>query len=521
MNTRTIKQLRGLPYGQRGAITLFSAVLILILLTEVILYATQVGIFEQRKSANDMRQKQAFHAAEAGLEKAREFFLANAELVSYPGSNGWLDTGSATARWLPCDATLAADPNHPCSGETFPAGDFKDDHVIPGTYYYSFADATNPQDDDTLLPLKTAAADNDLVERLNALGETVEVQALLCVLDIDPNQTTPVQGCIPHGSVVAGDHIYFMLTLLAKGQSACNGGTCEGEALIAEKVGSFGPAAGDGGPGVPLTTRSNFPPGGTAELVPNPNGGGPGVPISAWINGRQSPELCAQQETAFDPSSGSWSTCERQEWYGVDEMPENYQCPTTTCSCASDEHRLSYPDANGQVVGIDIVVDDQFPCDLFLSTFGQAKTVENFNELKAGIGTEISDCSILDASSKGVYWMTGDTCTINSNQVIGSPDFPVFLVSAAQHTRLNGGAKFFGVLFVTDVLHDDAVLDSQGTNTIYGAAVVDADLGSYSGTFQIVYIDSIVRLASQSGGIGKISGGWTDFHSIWEGRAES
>jgi hypothetical protein len=71
------------------------------------------------------------------------------------------------------------------------------------------------------------------------------------------------------------------------------------------------------------------------------------------------------------------------------------------------------------------------------------------------------------------------------------------------------------VLFVTDVLHNDAVFESQGTNTVYGAVEVDAELGSYSGTFQIVYVDSVVRLASQSGGIGNISGGWTDFHPTW------
>jgi hypothetical protein len=161
------------------------------------------------------------------------------------------------------------------------------------------------------------------------------------------------------------------------------------------------------------------------------------------------------------------------------------------------------------------VIDEAFPCDLFQSTFGEPKSVTAFNELKAGIGTEIDDCGILDESSRGVYWMTGATCTINSNQVIGSPEFPVFLVSAAQVTHLNGGAVLWGVLFTTDVLHTDAVFESQGTTTVYGAAVVDTELGSYSGTFQIVYVDSVVRLASQSGGIGNISGGWTDFHPTW------
>ena len=97
---RFLSRARALPGRQRGAMTMFSAVLILILLTELVLYATQVGVFEQRKSANDLRQKQAFHAAEAGLQNAREFFLANTARLSYPGATGWLHSGSS--RWTAC-----------------------------------------------------------------------------------------------------------------------------------------------------------------------------------------------------------------------------------------------------------------------------------------------------------------------------------------------------------------------------------------------------------------------------------
>lgn len=499
---------RRLPAGQRGAMTLFSAVLILILLTEVILYATQVGVFEQRKSANDLRQKQAFHAAEAGLQHAKEYFLGNAQLLSFPGDDGWLN--DATLRWELCPAigTIEDDPEHPCNGEAFPRDHDRFDEVYGGTYFWNFGDTS-------VLPI-----DTDERLGLAGLGETVEVQALLCVLDInrDAAEGDPVVlGC--RETPEPGEHIYFMLTLLARGNAACADPTdpdsCEAEALIAQKVGSFGPAAGDGGPGVPLTTRSNFPPGGTAELVPNSNGGGPGVPISAWINGRAEGTLCPQQEAPIDPSSGSWSTCEPHEWYGVDTLPTTFACPTAQCSCGTDERRLSYAQGGNQIVGIDIVIDENFPCDLFQSTFGEPKSLTAFNEMKAGSGIEIDDCGILDESSMGTYWMTGDTCTLNSNQVVGSKDFPVFLVSAADTTRVNGGATLWGVLFVSDVLNAEATFEAQGTNTIYGAVVVDAELGSYNGTFQIVYVDSVVRLASQSGGIGNISGGWTDFHPSW------
>ena len=174
-NNRYLKPLN----KQKGAMTMFSAILILVLLTEVILYATQVGVFEQRKSSNDMRQKQAFHAAEAGIQHAKEFFLANTARLSYSGTTGWLEEGAE--KWKLCvdnDADLDADdPRHPCFGEALkeiPA-------VYNGTYFYSPVDeAIQVPADYKLLPIYTG----DLLA-LGDLNERVEVYALLCILDID------------------------------------------------------------------------------------------------------------------------------------------------------------------------------------------------------------------------------------------------------------------------------------------------------------------------------------------------
>jgi hypothetical protein len=107
----------GFPGQQRGAVTMFSAILILILLTEMLIYAVQVGVFEQRKSGNEMRQKQAFHAAETGIQHAQEYLLANVlGLVSQDAdADGWLSDG-ASGRWLPCPA-LTGKGEHPWYGE--------------------------------------------------------------------------------------------------------------------------------------------------------------------------------------------------------------------------------------------------------------------------------------------------------------------------------------------------------------------------------------------------------------------
>jgi len=502
------------PGRQRGAVTMFSAILILILLTEMLIYAVQVGVFEQRKSGNEMRQKQAFHAAETGIQHAQEYLLANVLDLVTQDADGWLST--ASGRWVPCPA-LTGKGEHPCYGEPVEA-------LRDASYYYSFDDPAAAvgaalidvriQTDD-VLPARPEGADPT---------ETVTVNALLCLLNIDrgavpPNP--PVQGCLDKDDPNMNP-TYFVVTLLARGQAECDAnGDCAAEALVAQKLGSFGPLSGAGGPGVPLTSRSTFPPNGTAEIVPNPDAGGEGVPISSWLNGNtDGPEICNGAVNPLDPIGGSWTTCERHEWYGVDMMPDEdspngkYTCPTTPCKCASDERRLSYAEAGGDVIGMDIVIDPDFPCDLFEYTF-KVDRADYEQQVKSEF-TVITDCDELGPDSEGLIWVDRSVtnCTINST-TIGSPDDPVFLVSAAELTSLAGNAIFYGVMFLTDVEDTAAEFRGVGTFTIYGAVIIEGPMEHFTGTYQVVYNDDLIDLATKRGSLGKIYGGWTDFHEDW------
>ncbi len=79
------------------------------------------------------------------------------------------------------------------------------------------------------------------------------VQALLCVLDIDFDATTPVKGCSTNTTdpTAAGyvDGSHYMITLLARGKADCIGTNCGAEALVREQVSNFGGAAGGQAPG--------------------------------------------------------------------------------------------------------------------------------------------------------------------------------------------------------------------------------------------------------------------------------
>jgi hypothetical protein len=508
-----------LPRRQRGAFTMFTAVLILILLTEMIIYAVQVGVFEQRKSSNEMRQKEAFHLADSAIQFGKEFMLANSGAIPSSEAGGWLEAGSP--RWQQCSAAGLTEEKgeHPCYAE--PADNDQDflSDLRNNMYYYAPDDAGLLGDPDRFgnptLPIDVAGVLADGTQG-------VSVFALLCMLDIDRDADPIIQGCTTDPDTQ--DARYYMITLLARGEADCDPDsdppTCTARALVVDKIGSFGPGGGEGGPNVPLTSRSTFPPTGTAELVPNPNGGGVGVPISAWLNNN---DECPNQPPV-DPSGGSWGTCERHEWYGTDIMPDDYKCPTANCSCSSQEKRISYAEQGDQKIGIDIVADDDFPCDLWDYMFGVPKyepdltTIndESVDFVKYGLAQEVlTDCDSLDENSSGVYWVSGSTCSVSANTQVGSAEHPVFLISAADLTRFNGGASLFGTLMITDVEDPDAAFHAVGTMTIYGAAVIDGAMGQYNGTFQVVYLENILEQSLETGAFGDVSGAWSDFHADW------
>lgn len=478
---------------QRGVLTVFTGVMILLLLTTMLIYAWRAGTFEQRTSANEVRQKLALHAAESGIQHAKEFFLANTVLVASDrvdqlpdGTDGWL-APTAELRWLECSAAdlSAGSGSHPCYAEPNLAR-------RANSYYYNFNGSTElALGTDGMMPGTT---------------EEVTVQALLCKLVVDFDLTPPVQGCgknIPPEQ----DNNHYMVTLLARGKSDCENGTCRGEALVSEPIANFGVLSGGNGTGVPLTTKTTFPPSGNAEIVPNPNGGGIGVPVSVWMNANTS----CPSGAVVDPSSGSWATCELHEWYETDDVPANLECPGS-CGCTFNE-AISYTHGTSDIIGIDMDLDPNFPCDLFTFYFGIPKV--NFEAIKSQ-ATIIDDCSQLGPNSFGVYWATGPSCNIAANTVIGSQFGPVMLISAASETRFNGGTKMFGVLYLSDVEDPAATFVSTGNFTLYGAAIIDGTIGAYNGTFQIVYVESVAQIVAGTGGMGTLAGGWTDFHRDWK-----
>jgi Tfp pilus assembly protein PilX len=87
-------------YQQKGAAVVVTAILLLIGVTLVVMFAAQVGLQDQRISGNQYRHKQAFANAEAGLDFAASFLRQNKNL--HEGGAGWTTCAGSTSIF-PCN----------------------------------------------------------------------------------------------------------------------------------------------------------------------------------------------------------------------------------------------------------------------------------------------------------------------------------------------------------------------------------------------------------------------------------
>lgn len=86
---------------QQGAAILVITVLLLMGITLISIYATKVGILDQKISANEYRHKEAFANAEAALDQAAAFLSANPTL--HRGDAGWESCSAGDG--FPCNLT--------------------------------------------------------------------------------------------------------------------------------------------------------------------------------------------------------------------------------------------------------------------------------------------------------------------------------------------------------------------------------------------------------------------------------
>ena len=107
------------PRSQRGAATIFITIVLLLAVALIALYTNRGAIMEQRLAANEVRSKQAFSAANAGIDAALAFWRGGGDplaVTANPPISGTLDragTGNASyyrARFCSSAAAIPACP---------------------------------------------------------------------------------------------------------------------------------------------------------------------------------------------------------------------------------------------------------------------------------------------------------------------------------------------------------------------------------------------------------------------------
>lgn len=94
--------------GQKGAATLLVSMVLMVAATLLVLYVSNTVVGEQKMSANEVRSKQAFEGAQAGIELAIERANAgnNFEAASETALNAAWDSANSGYRVIFCDASV-------------------------------------------------------------------------------------------------------------------------------------------------------------------------------------------------------------------------------------------------------------------------------------------------------------------------------------------------------------------------------------------------------------------------------
>lgn len=474
------------PLKQRGT-TLIIAIVLLLLLTIVGLFAVNVGLSEQRASGTEFRGRIVRQVAESALSQGFEYLRLSGFVPTEP--QGEVDL----TRWQPC----------PVGNTAFPCG------VVPATVLRD-TDGDGAQDDSTafrdatyrfvggggfdfdgdgsiddleryMIPMPniidsagTSTGSGQGVTQVGNFPVRYGVAAVLCSLDSN-------RACV---GALGNDEDRSGLATVTLVAIAEIPGEENARSTITQTYGSFNifsvpPSA------PPLVAGGIMQGVGNSTIVANPDSGGVGVPVSIWTRG------------PMDVNNGSWQTCQLDEYMrsGLPGVSESGVIVCDDCDCVTGQKESNGQGQGGPRIGLDIQTprsgandDDDywdgpdntpdtsddtlgsqfFPCDLFGYVFG-VNARNNTN------GADANADGIADAEGGLPYGICEDGVDADADGRIDS------MVDFLEQIE----AKQFGV-GKTDpdntetpgkALGDCGDLD-EGSNGIYWMEAVECDLSA-------------------------------------------
>lgn len=258
---------------------------------------------------------------------------------------------------------------------------------------------------------------------------------------------------------------------------------------------------------------------------------GSGQMLSIWS--RTAVTLAGSQQTCQAGSYRDPSSNARCIGEGIPDPSTGVVPSWNQCLCEPNTNEKSPYSSAGVGTNDDVVQNDaQFPGDMFLYVFGRTKAAVKASA--AADGRVLPNCSTLNASSTGLYWITG-VCDVAQNSTIGSRTAPVILVYETS-AQFRGGSNVWGMVVGADMQRtlvgtpagpapyyydtdftsaSPAEARLHGTFTLHGALIVEGSVTQQGGggNYNLLY-DPCVFAAMGSGTgfdrYGPVAGSWND-----------
>jgi hypothetical protein len=551
--------------------TLLVALMILVVLTVIVMLSTNVGIFEQKMAVNENRARLVEQAAEYALNLGGEYLKGKRNvIISNTAGSGWLATTVANGRrWASCAGIdIVANPTHVCAAEKNPGRRAE-------LYYYSTDGTADSALDYRSLTPSASELETSGVGGTSAFAvTTTELHALLC--RIDSTLSTPACRANP----VAGNRIAVTLvaSVTMAGENSASivketwatysasNATSSAPIVAAGAFNGNGDATivtapNGGGTGLPVSIWTA-----ADAKVDGTTGGGTASLTSCFIgdfmrgsagehdlaeakatcptNGSNPPCHCPTSKD--EPSywlSGHPSGGARRENMDILDRDGNAGLgsngPVPDIQFYPGGGWSNPTTGTGTLIPLDVAgaLDDD---SLFEWIFGVSNVVADRDATgqtlhNCGGGTEdcaayalttdlgattIADCSGLDTTSSGLYYVTGD-CAITAT--VGSADSPVIIVTFG-NADLGPNSILYGMLFV----HSDNIANenasacpsackfSMNGGTVFGSVVIEGDI-KMAGNPVIIYDDTSINSDPNKlppgARFARVPGSWLDSRS--------
>lgn len=534
MVTQTLSTRMMSAKWQQGAVTLPVALILLVLLTLITVFAAQVGVLETRTSANKQRAEESFAAAEALSQQAIRFIEYNQTHVVSTGTNGWLNAASAV-KWEVCSASDPLADELPCADETTPGLWM----VVKNVPVISLDTSCVDKDSDDnsgngVDNIPNGLCDSDTTKFSAASGKQLYVHLMARCRNANNDNSCDDTPARPND--------YPIMTIVAGGES----GDESGKSYVTESVFFYESGTDPSSFPAPLVAAGNITGGGNFNIVVNPDIGKDNEDtlgsnkLAVWAEGNvtvgSSSATCYEGEPGVNGfltnATGTSTTHESvdayvpsntqvhiiQNYYGNGEslyLCRNCACPSSTANGAiSPPSSTEEDDILDQDSNSGRWLDTAFPDDVFMMIFGIPE--ERYNTIKdAAIRADhkYSDCSSLGTSSEGLYWIDGDCLRTASDGDIGSPSKPVIIVVEG-NVEIRSNVYIWGVFFAFSPTHATLDVNLNGSPTFYGSLISNTNINMSSGTYKQRYIPNLFdALSGTTGGKGyaRLPGSWRDY----------